>query len=119
MFFGKVRTFARSLIGTDLSLVHYILALPDTGKGQVPEIAVDNMLKASTKDIHFLGGLQVRPQPEKEQSPSILSKLSNLSKLSMIRAYTRTFISRRKSIASSEVGGNFGITYPRAFPGIS
>ncbi len=45
-----------------------ILTFHDTCKGQVPEIAVDYMLKANTNDIHFLGGLQVRPQPEKEQA---------------------------------------------------
>jgi hypothetical protein len=67
VFFGKVGTFAQPLVGTDLSLVQYILALPDTCKEQVPEIAVNEMLKANANDIHFLGCLQVRPQPEKEQ----------------------------------------------------
>ena len=78
VFFGKVGTFGHPLVGTDLGLVQYILALPDTCKGQVPEIAVDNMLKASSNDILFLGGLQVRPQPEKEQA--LLSQLERNSK---------------------------------------
>jgi hypothetical protein len=33
------------------------------------------MLKTSTNDIHFLGGLQVRTQPEKE--PALLSYTNN------------------------------------------
>ncbi len=68
MFIGKVGTFGHPLVGTNLSLVQYILALLDTCKGQVPEIAVDEMLKANANDIHVLGGLQVTPQPEKEQA---------------------------------------------------
>jgi hypothetical protein len=62
VFFGKVDTFAHLLVGTDLSLVHQVTYV------HCLTLAKGRYLKASTNDTHFLGGLQVRPQPEKEQA---------------------------------------------------
>ncbi len=46
VFCSKGNTLGRPLVLRDVGLVHDELALPDTSKGQVPEIAVDDVLKA-------------------------------------------------------------------------
>ncbi len=53
----------RPLVLRDVGLVHDELALPDTSKGQVPEIAVNAVLKACANERHFLVVRHVRPQP--------------------------------------------------------
>ena len=45
------------LVLRDIGLVHDELALPGRYQGQVPKIAVDDVLKASDNDLHFLVGM--------------------------------------------------------------
>ena len=46
VFGSKGSTLGRPLVFRDVSIVHDVLALPDTCKWQVPQIAVDDVLKA-------------------------------------------------------------------------
>ena len=45
------------LVLRDIGLVHDELALPGRYKGQVPKIAVDDVLKAGANEVHFLVGI--------------------------------------------------------------
>jgi hypothetical protein len=60
VFFSQGSTFGRPLVFRNSGLFHDVLALPYTCKWQVPEIAVNKVLKASANNKHFLGGLHVR-----------------------------------------------------------
>jgi hypothetical protein len=54
VFCSKVNTLGRPLVLRDVGLVHDELALPDTSKGQVPEIAVrqkNEMMKKAKEQI--------------------------------------------------------------------
>ena len=50
-------TLCRPLVLRDIGLVHDELALPGRYKGQVPKIAVDDVLKACANEVHFLVGM--------------------------------------------------------------
>ena len=63
VFCSKGNTLGRPLVLRDVGLVHDELALPDTSKGQVPEIAVDDVLKAGANERHLLVVRHVSPQP--------------------------------------------------------
>ncbi len=63
VFLSKDSTLGHPLVLRNVDLVSDELALPDTREGKVPEIAVDELLKASANNKHFLGSLQIRPQP--------------------------------------------------------
>ncbi len=47
VFFRQGSTFGHPLVFRNLGLFHDVLALPNTCKWQVPEIAVDKVLKAT------------------------------------------------------------------------
>jgi hypothetical protein len=59
---SKDITLRLPLVLRDVGLVHDELALPGRCKGQVPEIAIDEVLKAGGNERHFLVVLPVRPQ---------------------------------------------------------
>ena len=67
-FLDPVSCYLLITASRDVGLVHDELALPDTSKGQVPEIAVDDVLKASANERHFLVVCHVRPQPASNNS---------------------------------------------------
>ena len=105
------------LVFWNFGTFHDLLALPDTGEGQVPKIVVNDMLKVSAYNMHFLGGLHVRLEPvSKIRRIKSLSNLSNLSKLSTFITYTRFFNSISRSTSSSVTGGNFGRYCPMHLP---
>jgi hypothetical protein len=62
-----------------VSLVLDVLALSDTCKWQVPEIAVNDVLKACANLRHFLVICHVLPQPASDKM--IVSNLSKISEL--------------------------------------
>ena len=65
VFSSKGSTLGHPLVLGNVGLVHDELALPDTCKGQIPEIAVDDVLKACSNQKHFLVVRHVGPQPER------------------------------------------------------
>ena len=54
VFSSKGVTLCHPLVLRDIGLVHDELALPDRCKGQVPKIAVDDVLKADANEVHSL-----------------------------------------------------------------
>ena len=94
VFSSQGVTLGHPLVLGNVGLVHDKLALSDRGKRQIPEIAVDDVLKASTNQRHFFEGRHVGPQPERnthnkynklsKYSKTKLSKISKISKISNI-----------------------------------
>ena len=79
MFRRKGSTLGRPLIFRDVSIVYHILALPDTCKWQVLEVAVNDMLKACANQRNILVIRHVLFQPAIYNM--IVSNISNISEL--------------------------------------
>ena len=79
---SKVTTLVHPLVKSDSGLVHHILALPDTGKRKIPEIAVYDVLETDANDVHFLCGLEVSLQPGQTYVSETCQKTRQLSELS-------------------------------------
>jgi hypothetical protein len=63
VFVCKVFTVGPSLVFRVLGPVHDILALPNTCKRKVPEIAVHNVLEALANQRHILAAIKIRFTP--------------------------------------------------------
>ena len=63
-----------------------ILALPHTDERHVPDKAVNDMLKASSNNMHFLGGHKINLDPNKYTVKSI-STLSNICPISTVSSF--------------------------------
>ena len=63
VFLCKVVMFCPPLVFLDLSIVHDILALPNTCKWKVPEIAVHDVLEALANQRDILAAFQIKFTP--------------------------------------------------------
>ena len=101
MFRSYGSTPGHPLILRDVLLVHDVPALPDTRKRKVPEIAVNDILKACANNRHFLMVLQVGLQPEiqnKISKLSIICILCTISNLIIISNISKLSIQNQKKI---------------------
>ena len=101
MFRSYGSTPGHPLILRDVLPVHDVPALPDTRKRKVPEIAVNDILKACANKRHFLMVLQVGLQPEiqnKINKLSIIYILCTISNLIIISNLSKLSIQNQKRI---------------------